>query len=266
MKNNLEFNKNISNRNDFFNDLSNIMDKNISFSYFDCIESTNDYLKNNYCKLPLNHVVIANEQTKGRGKNNKSFLSPANSGVYFSFFFKSLYSFEEISKITIIAAVAIAKAIEKLASLKVQLKWINDILIDNSKVGGILCENILSDDNKNIEYTIVGIGINVKKINFPRELQGIASSLENFSAVDINRALLIETIRNNFFNMLQNKDFDYLTYYRSRSATIGKNIIVFENNISYNAHAVDINNNGELIIQVNGIEKILTSADISIRN
>ena len=131
--------------------------KNIE--YFDDIDSTNDYLKRS--PHQQGDIVIAQSQTKGKGRNGKSFHSPQQKGIYLSFVLKPDLTIYDSLKITACLAVSLVKTIEKNYPVYPQIKWVNDIMIQDLKVAGILCEASLEMNTARIENMIVGIGINV---------------------------------------------------------------------------------------------------------
>ena len=140
--------------------------------YFDEIDSTNEFLK----KLKNENgpiMVISKKQSNGKGQNGKMFFSPAN-GLYFSFKFKHLFGINDLTLITSAAAVAVVESIEKITHVQSEIKWVNDILLNNKKIAGILTETKIAHNN--VPYVIVGIGINVfpSKVGFPKELLGKA--------------------------------------------------------------------------------------------
>ena len=105
------------------------------------IDSTNKFARENLCHRK---VVIAHEQTMGRGRMGRSFYSPKNNGIYMSVILKVDKSYDELELFTVAVAAITLKAIEKASGKKCYIKWVNDIFIDEKKVCGILCENVLS--------------------------------------------------------------------------------------------------------------------------
>ena len=133
--------------------------------YFDEIDSTNDYLKRT--SHQQGDIVIAQAQTKGKGRNGKSFYSPQQKGIYVSFVLKPDLTIYDSLKITACLAVSLVKAIEKNYPVHPQIKWVNDIMIHDFKIAGILCEASLEMNTAQIEQMIVGIGINVHSYSMP---------------------------------------------------------------------------------------------------
>ena len=126
------------------------------------LESTNSLLKlDAEAEAPTGTIVISEEQTKGRGRMGRSFYSPGNTGIYMSILLRPKISAYESLSITTCAAVAVAEAIEMNSNKKAEIKWVNDIFVNNKKVCGILTEASLDLENGGLRYAILGIGINV---------------------------------------------------------------------------------------------------------
>lgn len=242
--------------------------KNLKYKHnieiFDSIDSTNKYLKSKINEKNYGTIVISNEQTNGYGKNNRQFMSNKDVGIYMSILINPNCLIEESLKITILTSVAVLSAIKSVYNLDVKLKWVNDIILNDLKVGGILCESQINLNNNIIDNMIVGIGINVKEFDFPPSLKNIATSIENNTNIKISRNELISEIIN-FFDLYFIDNKNYLNLYKENSYVLGKDITVIQNDRQFFAKAIDIDDNGSLIVQEQ--EKIikLISSDISIR-
>jgi len=242
--------------------------KNLKYKHnieiFDSIDSTNKYLKSKINEKNYGTIVISNEQTNGYGKNDRQFISNKDTGIYMSILINPNCLIEESLKITILTSVAVLSAIKSVYNLDVKLKWVNDIILNDLKVGGILCESQINLNNNIIDNMIVGIGINVKNFEFPPSLKNIATSIENNTNIKISRNELISEIIN-FFDLYFIDNKNYLNLYKENSYVLGKDITVIQNDRQFFAKAIDIEDNGALIVQEQ--EKIikLISSDISIR-
>lgn len=242
--------------------------KNLKYKHnieiFDSIDSTNKYLKSKINEKNYGTIVISNEQTNGYGKNDRQFISNKDTGIYMSILINPNCLIEESLKITILTSVAISSAIKSICNLDVKLKWVNDIILNDLKVGGILCESQINLNTNIIDNMIVGIGINVKEFDFPPSLKNIATSIENNTNIKISRNELISEIIN-FFDLYFIDNKNYLNLYKENSYVLGKDITVIQNDRQFFAKAIDIDDNGSLIVQEQ--EKIikLISSDISIR-
>lgn len=242
--------------------------KNLKYKHnieiFDSIDSTNKYLKSKINEKNCGTIVISNEQTNGYGKNDRQFISNKDTGIYMSILINPNCLIEESLKITILTSVAVLSAIKSVCNLDVKLKWVNDIILNDLKVGGILCESQINLNTNIIDNMIVGIGINVKEFEFPPSLKNIATSIENNTNIKVSRNELISEIIN-FFDLYLIDNKNYLNLYKENSYVLGKDITVIQNNRQFFAKAIDIEDNGALIVQEQ--EKIikLISSDISIR-
>ena len=143
------------------------------------VTSTNTILREMATKgAPECLVLVAEEQTAGKGRQGRSFHSPADYGVYFSILLRpdSIAS-EAAALITSAAAVATAQAIEEVVGVKVGIKWVNDLFMDGKKVCGILTEAVTDLKSGSIGWVVIGIGVNVTTAGFPAELSEIAGSI-----------------------------------------------------------------------------------------
>ena len=163
-----------------------IMGNNIV--HFETIDSTNDYAKKVASQEPEGTVIISEEQTKGKGRIGRQWHSKSKEGIWMSIILKPNMIPQKAPFITLIAGASIAKVLNDLG-VQANIKWPNDIIINNKKVAGILTE--LSAEIDRINYIILGIGINVKTMEFSQEISEIATSLykegHKISRVDIIR-------------------------------------------------------------------------------
>lgn len=199
-------------------------------------------------------IIAAENQTDGRGRNGKSFYSPST-GLYFSLVTHPNSDFYSMNTVTCGTAVAVANAIEELTNLKAQIKWVNDIFIDGKKVCGILCKAL--GGNGKINHLVTGIGINISTQSFPEEIKSSAGSLNR----QVDKNLLTAKIVNNIMDLSDG----YMDEYRKKSCIIGKDITCFINNIPRNVHAVDIDNNGGLVVTDGKETFTLTGGETTIR-
>ena len=236
-----------------------INNKIMKIHVFDTVTSTNDVARElcNTTVEPL--LVIADSQTSGRGRQGKSFFSPENSGLYFSFTYDTDSPDFDFTGLTCAVAVAVTRAVEKLTELKPEIKWVNDIYLDGKKVAGILVQSVAQ--NGVIKKVIIGVGVNISTVQFPDELKNIAGSL----GAELDRNILAAEIVNNTYELLSKTPDSYLDEYRDKSNVIGKEIIYIRDNIPHNATAVDIDSIGGLVVLENGEKITLTSGEISLR-
>lgn len=217
---------------------------------------------------PEGTVIIAAEQTEGRGRMGRSFYSPASTGLYLSIILRPTLNLDDSMLITTTAAVAVAQAIEKITNKAVQIKWVNDLFIDGKKVCGILTEASLNIENGGLEYAVVGIGINITTKDFPDEIKEIAGSILSEKPDDkpITSVLAAEVLNNLADSMESITDRTYLSKYKKRSFLPGEKIYVLRGNNSFPAKAVDIDDRARLIVEYpDGKKEALSSGEVCIR-
>ncbi len=205
-------------------------------------------------------VVIADSQTEGRGRQGKSFFSPAGTGVYMSIVLRP--DADEVPLFTTGAAVAVCRAISSQTSAEPRIKWVNDILVGGKKVCGILTEALVGSEG--VQYVVLGIGVNVSTECFPCEIEGKVDNIISAGLVP-SRNRMIAGIINEFFSVMREKK-TLLEQYRTLSAVIGCDIVILEHGQKQKGHALDIDNDGGLVVLLeSGEKKVLRSGEISIR-
>lgn len=216
-------------------------------------------------------VFIANAQTAGRGRRENVFYSPADSGIYMSVLLRPKFTADMAYYITTAAAISAVKAISKATGIKADIKWVNDIMLGNKKVCGILTVGVTDFESGNLRYAVVGLGINVTrpKDGFPKEIEDIAAPLYSEEAVlDDIRCEITAEILNNFFDLYPDTDVEkIISEYKRHSCIIGKRIKIISGNNEYYGTATDIDNTARLIVKDdNGNITSLTSAVVSVRS
>lgn len=214
-------------------------------------------------------VVLAEEQTEGRGRFGRSFFSPSETGIYMSIILKPDADISSAVLITTAAAVSVCLAIDEFSPEKPEIKWVNDIYMGGKKVCGILTEAVTGFESGTIDTVVVGIGLNVKtdKEKFPQDIQEKAGSIFPGSENFCTRNHLAAQVINNVLNI--SKDLpkrDFLKIYRERSMILGKPITYSKNNVWYGGTAKNIDDYGGLIIiNEEGEEETLNSGEVSVR-
>lgn len=233
------------------------------------VTSTNALLKEKAAAgAPEGTVLIALQQTAGRGRFARKFFSPADSGIYMSILLRPTISAESATLITTAAAVAVAEAAEKLSGRKTGIKWVNDVLIDGRKICGILTEASLNIESGTLDYAVLGIGLNVykPKDGFPDEIKNIAEAIFT-EQKDGLRSRVAAAVLESFFKYYENiSEHTYLNSYRERCIVLGKQINVLSSDGTRPATALDIDENCRLHIKYSGgKEEILSSGEVSIK-
>lgn len=237
--------------------------ENIKIETVDIIDSTNEEMKRRAEKGEGEiSLLIAEEQTKGRGTKGRSFFSPEGTGIYMTFLLRPTYTPQECTFLTTMAAVSCAKAIERVAGISLKIKWVNDLYLSGKKVGGILTQAHLSKNGREIEWAVVGIGINLSEPEggFPEELKEIATALGKKDSCFKNR--LIGEIANEFVlyyrNLIQK---DFIEEYSKRLLGLNEEISVKEGEEEYRGTVIGIDDMCRLKIRLSdGGVRILNSA------
>ena len=231
-------------------------------------DSTNTQAK----KLALDKAVngtilLAEEQTAGRGRSGKSFFSPLGAGLYMSIILKPDKNISDPQMITVAAAVAVCKAVEKLTEKKPQIKWVNDIYLDGKKICGILTEAVTDFESGGIESIVVGIGVDcaITEEMLPEELHGIVGSLE---APELSRNQLAAEIAAGVFESFGKAGItETIDEYRKRSIMFGREISFEREGKRIQADVTGINDIGNLLVRLKtGENLVLNSGEVSLGN
>lgn len=215
---------------------------------------------------PHGFLVIAESQTGGKGRMGRAFFSPEHSGVYMTYVLRPRMPAEKAVMLTSMAAVAVARAIETVADVEVGVKWVNDLYINARKVCGILCEASMDFETGQLEYAVLGIGVNVAAMQFPEELSAIATSIENECGKPVSRNRLIAEISNQINALYgQLESLEFMAESRRRSIVIGRDVQVVRGGTSFGAKALDIDDQGRLVIRTaDGVSRV-NSGEVSLK-
>lgn len=238
---------------------------------FDTVDSTNNIAK----ELPagdLPVMIIANKQEAGRGRLGRNFASPAGTGLYMTVALRPHFDLSKSLYVTMAAAVAVCRAIEKTAGVKARIKWVNDLFIGGKKVCGILTEAQTNFETGKIDSLIIGIGVNCFPGSFPEELKEIAGAVSP-QKNSFSRGELAAEIFNELMEVLDDLDSrSFLREYRTKCFILGKNILVHPavNSRPVRARAIDIDENGGLVVEYMEGRRMrqidtLTTGEVSIR-
>lgn len=245
--------------------------------YFEKIDSTNNYAK----KIAMENgqeglVIVAGSQSQGRGRLGRVWDSPEGSGIYFSVILRPPMPPEDIQVITLAAAVAVSRAIEKATGIKPGIKWPNDLLLDGRKVCGILTE--MNSEIDRVNFIVLGIGINYlrQKEDFPGELAKTATSLTAYAAEnglgikEAGRLLLICDVLTEldhvYRDILAGGTEAILKKWKDYSVTLGREVKVISASGEFHAFAEDITQDGKLVVKCSdGSRRMVQSGEVSIR-
>ena len=213
-------------------------------------------------------VILANRQSAGKGRRGRSFFSPPYSGIYMSVILdNAVFQFSSPTAVTAYTALCVCDAIESVCDLIPSIKWVNDIILDGKKIGGILTEAVTALKTHTVSAFIIGIGINVstKTSDFPVILQKHAGSIYPDGNAPVSRNQLVAEIINRLFYGDKPDEGLLFEQYKERLFMLGTDILVIQENNMYMARALDINDQGHLIIKKrNGETVLLLSGEISI--
>lgn len=240
------------------------------FFTYDKIDSTNKEAKRKAMEEGVSTaLIISDEQTIGIGRRGRQWLSEKNSGIYMSMLLRPNIKPMHGSMLTLIAGLAVKKAIFTNTGLECKLKWPNDIVISNKKICGILIQ--MSSEIDYINYIVIGIGINVNNNDFTEDLKDVATSLKLIGGKEYNRkALIIEIIKEFeklYKEFLTCESLDFIIEdYNKACVNIGKKVRVEMNGKNIVGEAIKVVENGGLmILSDNGEELIINSGEVSVR-
>ena len=238
----------------------------------DTIDSTNSYAKRiAMTGAPEGTVVIANDQTAGRGRMGRQFQSPRDKGIYLSVLLRPEMEPQRLMPVTAMAGVAVCDAVEKVCGVRPGLKWPNDPVIGNRKLCGILTEMSLEGETGRVQYLVLGIGINVgqEAEDFSPDVAAIATSLSAYLGRPVSRpelaaALICELEK--LYETLKAGDLgDYLNAYRRDCVNLGKTVQLLGEEREV-VTAVDIDGEFGLVVRTGeGGEKTVRSGEVSVR-
>lgn len=239
------------------------------FYYYPATGSTNeDAFRLGIAGAPEGTIVIADSQTKGRGRLQRAWHSPPGSNIYTTVILRPQMDPARAPQISILAGVAVAEVLESYGPVKVELKWPNDVLINEKKVCGILCQ--AKADVNEVDFIVLGMGINVN-INynqFPREIQKLATSLSIETGREINRLELIISLYENltkWYKQLLQDGFDRIKEkWLSLSLMTGKPVeVIFQEEI-VSGEAIGLDEDGSLILLAGDREIKVSAGDATI--
>lgn len=238
--------------------------------YFDTIDSTNTKAQELAEKgYQSGTLVVADKQESGKGRRGRSWVSPSGTGIFMTLMIKPDINPNNASMLTLVAALAVAKAITSVTGEEALIKWPNDIVVNGKKVCGILTEMNAQFDY--INHIVVGIGINVHNESFPEEISQMASSLMiEAGGKRFHRAQIIaETMayfEQYYDTFLKTQDLSALVReYDKLLVNRNKSVRVLDPKEPFDGKAMGITPKGELIVDTWESRKLVSSGEVSVR-
>ncbi len=237
--------------------------------YFERTDSTNLRAKAMAADgAPEGTLVIAEEQTQGRGRRGRNWFSPPGAGIYLSLIMRPDILPQEAPRFALLTAAAVAEAVREITALETRIKWPNDILVGGRKLGGILTEVSMEMDK--VEYMIVGLGLNVNLAReaFPSDLQEIGTSIQMEMGRHLHRLPLVRRIIERFEETYQGYQRHGFAPIRKRwqdfTDMIGRTVEVDTMGRRLTGEVLDFDEDGYLVVREhNGVPVRLFSGDVS---
>ena len=239
---------------------------------FETVDSTNTVAKGLAAAgAPEGTVVVADQQTGGRGRLGRKFASPPGVGVFLTVVLRPNVPPMELLHLTAVSAVATADAVEEAAALRPGIKWTNDLVIGKRKCVGILTEMSLQAESGLVDYAVVGIGTNCNHTeeDFPEEVRPVAVSLREATGRTVDRnayaAALIGALYRANAELLSGK-VNWMERYRRDCITIGKDVKIVRGDTVRLAHADGVDDDGALLVTYDdGTTGAVNSGEVSVR-
>jgi BirA family biotin operon repressor/biotin-[acetyl-CoA-carboxylase] ligase len=213
---------------------------------------------------PHGTVVLAESQTKGRGRLGRSWFSPKYKGIYMSLILRPNISPSASSVLTLLSAVSICEAVKIVTGLDAQIKWPNDVFIANKKLAGILTE--MNSEVDKVNFVVIGIGLNVN--NDKKSLIAQATSLKEQAGQPVNRIILLQEllrgIESNYFLLEDKGAREIIDKWRNFSLTLGRRVKIYCQDKHIEGQAVDIDRDGALLVRKDsGLTQKVFSGDVT---
>ncbi len=240
--------------------ISNGLD--IDVRVFDEIDSTNNEGKRCASTLKKPLLLLADQQTQGRGRQGHTFYSPAFTGLYMTIVVPTSLPLSTIALTTQIMAVAATRAVKKVGGPQLQIKWVNDLYLGSKKTAGILTEAVTDPGTRQTIAVVCGIGLNLTTETFPEEIRNIAGTLGS-----LERNLLASEITLEFLCLMDSlpETSSWLDEYRQRSLVLGRRLSFYQNGQLCVGIGKEIDDQGCLIVNLeDGTEQILSSGEVSV--
>lgn len=234
----------------------------------DTIDSTNEELVRRARVGGQPQVLIAREQTAGKGRLGRSWVSTEGEGLYMSILIRPDIAVEKAPLLSLIMGLAAARAVKDVTGIEAKLKWPNDLVIDGKKVAGILAASEIK--NGNLDFVVIGIGVNMFQEQFPEEIAATATSLKLSGGTFIREDLensIVKSFNRYYDNFIHEESFRaFMDEYNSLTVNVDRRVKVIEPGNEYEAESMGVNEDGELIVRFdNGEIRSIRSGEVSVR-
>lgn len=243
-----------------------------TLKYFETIDSTNEGIKRAAAEGAEEGLVyVGEEQTAGKGRLGRTWVSPAGESSYFSFLLRPNFAAEHVAPLTLVMGLSVAEAVQETVMLPVEIKWPNDIVIHGKKICGILTEAMAGKDGR-MDYVVVGIGVNVNNTSFDPSIAEKATSLRlEWGGRMVSRALVtaasLKYFHRNYVRYCETEDLSGLVKdYNFLLASRDRQVRIEDPKGPYTAISRGIDENGCLIVDLpDGTERRIATGEVSVR-
>nr|WP_154247450.1 bifunctional biotin--[acetyl-CoA-carboxylase] ligase/biotin operon repressor BirA [Kangiella sp. HZ709] len=237
---------------------------NISHEYDFLMDSTNQRLKE---KFKDKHLVITEYQTAGRGRRGRNWQSPLATNLYFSYGWKTEQPVQQLGGLSLVVGISIVEALDIMGFEKLQLKWPNDVRVEQQKLAGILVE--LTGDAAGDLEVIIGIGLNVNMQSQQETIEQEWTSLANLSGRSIDRqAILVFVLKQLQINLKLFEQEGFAAFQQSWNQydeSFNKRVEVHQSNGVLHGTAKGVNKSGALLLEYNNEIKPIFAGEVSLK-
>lgn len=234
---------------------------------FDSIDSTNAYARTLASRaFEEGTVVIAEHQTAGRGRFDRQWVSTAGENLTFSILIRPRISPKRVGVLPLYAGLSVAEALREFPNISPSCKWPNDVLLSGQKCCGILCEGMFAGNA--LSAVIIGVGLNVNQQEFSPAIASSATSMARECGRAFDRAEVLAQLLEKFelnYSFIQNDgDQAIIRQWQSYCTMMGKDITIHQTGTSFTGTAKRIDNDGALIVSMNGAETRVLAGDVTL--
>lgn len=236
---------------------------------YDTVDSTNEEAKREALRgAPSGSLFIAEQQTGGKGRLGRSWVSPPGNGMWFSVLLRPEVLPMNIASTTLLAGTAVCGAVREVTGCGAMIKWPNDIVAGTRKICGILTE--MSVETEHVEFVVIGIGVNANTTAFPEELREKATSIRIETGRTVRRVVLLQEILCRLEQLLKENavglSSSFLEKYKAACVSLGRQVGFRHDGVPMTGTAVDISPEGELIVRLpDGSLQTVFSGEVNIQ-